>query len=72
MHISSFQFEILLLYVVDVVSFISGFVVWQVKKLLNAICICALTSTDHTSRLVTQNLRYSNPQSGLMNASPGA
>lgn len=58
-------------YVVDIVSYISGFVVRQVKKVVKCnLCICALTSTDHRSRLVTLKQYSSNPHSGLINASP--
>jgi len=58
-------------YVVDIVSYISGFVVRQVKKAVKCnLCICALTSTDHRSRLVTLKQYSSDPHSGPINASP--
>jgi len=52
---------------------LSGFVVRQVKKLLNAILVFVLRfSTDHRSRLVTLKQYSSNPHGGLINASPDA
>jgi len=44
------EIETLSHYVVDVVSYISGFVVKKVKQIVKCnICISALTSTEHAS-----------------------
>jgi len=53
-----------------VVSYKSGFVVRQVKKVVKCnLCICALTSTDYISRLVTLKQYSSHLQGELINAS---
>lgn len=65
------EFEKVSHYVVDVVSYISGFVVKKVKKIVKCnICISALTSTEHTSRLVNLKQYSSNTKGGLVYASP--
>ncbi|XP_025199233.1 uncharacterized protein LOC112598200 [Melanaphis sacchari] len=65
------EFETLSHYVVDVVSYKSGFVVKKVKKIVKCnVCISALTSTEHTSRLVNLKQYSSNTKGGLINASP--
>ena len=64
------NFETLSFYVV-VVSYIAGFAVWQVLQTVNRNpCICALTSDENTSILVTLKQYSLNPKTGLINASP--
>lgn len=53
------------------ISYISGFVVKKVKKIFKCnICNSALTSTEHTSRLVNLKQYSSNTKDRLINASP--
>ncbi|KAF0732546.1 Uncharacterized protein FWK35_00022586 [Aphis craccivora] len=52
-------------YVVDVVSYISGFVVKKVQKIVKCdICISALTSTEHTSRFFTRSYVFDEDAQG--------
>lgn len=64
------EFATLSFYVVDVVSYIAGFVVRQVKKTVKCNpCICALTSHENNSIIVTLKQYSLNPKTGLIKAS---